>query len=199
MTKKIFITFLAITVMCISLVFPKDKLSENATTLTYTYNDWNEFYTDLVEASKKDLYKYAFLRNVVNEKEVANILNETKDNTWNLISHKEMHGMDMIQAFYVVSPNGHPTVLVFANNSDASYYAISNKLVYMSFDNMYGNSGTSVKVSSTKTEQKKTLVQEFTNEEVYQKFFEKIIKAFDEQLCFFDEEIPLKLSSFTKK
>ena len=171
MTKKIFISFLAITVMCISLVFPKDKLSENATTLTYTYTDWNEFYIDLVEASKKDLYKYAFLRNVVNEKEVANILKETKSNTWNLISYKEMHGMDMIQAFYVVSPNGHPTVLVFANNSDASYYAISNKLVYMSFGNMYGDSGTSVKVSSTKTEQKKKLVQEFSNEEIYQKNF----------------------------
>ena len=130
----------------------------------------------------------------LNEKEVANILKETKSNTWNLISYKEMHGMDMIQAFYVVSPNGHPTVLVFANNSDASYYAISNKLVYMSFDQMFESSVTSVKSSSakSKTEQKKTLEQEFTNEEVYQKFFEKIIKAFDEQLCFFDEEIPLK-------
>ena len=60
-------------------------------------------------------------------------------------------------------------------------------------------SGTSSSVSS-KTEQKKTSVKENTkkNDDVYKEFFEKITKAFDEQICFFDEEIPLKLSNFAK-
>ena len=202
MTKKIIIAILAITVMCISLVFPKDKLSENANTLNYSYTDWKEFYTDLVEASKKDLYQYAYLRNVMNENEATNILKLTKNNTWNLISHKEMQGRDMIQSFYVVSPNGHITVLVFANNTVESYkYAIANKSVSESVK-MVSYSEFSSSVSSTsKSETKKTPVKDNTkkNDDVYKEFFEKITTAFDEQLCFFDEEIPLQLSNFIKK
>ena len=152
MTKKFVICLFIVSFLGISFVFPKDKISEDSTSVNYSYTDWKEFYTDLFNASEKDLYKYAFLRNIVNDYENTNILQISKKNTWTLVSHKEMQGRDMIQSFYVVSPNGHKTVLVLANNDIESYkYAVANKI---SYSEMVVFSATSSSVSS-KTEQKK--------------------------------------------
>ena len=73
MIKKNLIAFILITTFCTSFVFSKDKISETATSLNYLYNDWKEFYTDIIESSKKDLYQYSYMRNTVSEGEKKNI------------------------------------------------------------------------------------------------------------------------------
>ena len=201
--KKYLITFILFTFSFFSFLYAKDKLSESPNSLNYSYVDWSEFYTDIIEASKKDLYQYAYMRNTVNEYETKNILNSIKANSWNLISHKEMNGRDMTLSYFVVSPNNHITVLIFANTDvTLSKYEIASKSSYrlvssVAFSDSFSSTSSVSKSSKENSSQKKTEAQKI-EDDINKKFLEKIISAFDEQLSFFDEEVPLKLSSFSK-
>lgn len=201
--KKYLIAFILFIFSCFSFLYAKDKLSESQNYLNYSYTDWSEFYTDIIEASKKDLYKYSYMRNTVNEYETNNILNSIKSNTWNLFSHKEMNGRDMTLSFYVVSPNAHITVLIFANTDvTSSRYEIANKNSYIlmssvGFSDSFSSTSSTSKSSKESSSQKKNEKQN-NEDDINKKVLDKIVSAFDEQLSFFDEEVPLKLSDFSK-
>ena len=203
MLKKNLIAFILISTFCISFAFSKNKISETATSLNYSYDDWKEFYTDIIESSKKELYQYSYMRNTLSEGETKNILSFAKEKAWNLISHKEMNGRNMIQSFYVVSPNGHITVLMFANNAvTLSSYEIANKNSYATMSVAVYSDSSSISSSVSQnnkdnSSQKKADAQK-NNDDIDKKFLDKVIQAFDEQLSFFDEDVPMKLSDFSK-
>lgn len=129
------------------------------------------------------------MRNTVSEGEIKNILSSAKNNIWNLISHKEMNGRDMVQSFYIVSPNGHITVLILANNPvTLSKYEIAYKssssttksVEYIS-EPLTATQKQSQGKTTSNIEPKKT---EPNLEEINKRFIEKISIAFDEQLFF---------------
>ena len=201
MRKKHFF-FLAFFFILTFFSFSKEKLSEKSDTLAYKYSDWKEFYSDLIEASQKETYKYAFLRNLITDDE-EEITNGLKDNSWKLVSYKFLQERDMIYSFFVVSPNNHSTVLILSNNQVVSnHYKIADKYSNASFRrNDYTSSASSEAVSSAskaKKSPKKTVSEIDQNDEKEKIFLERIIFAFDEQLCFFDEDVPLKLQDFDK-
>ena len=198
--KKRIILSLVLTVLFISSIFPKDKLSEDSTSLAYSYTEWTDFYTDLIDASKNNSYKYAFLRNSIVDEKITAILQASKENAWNLYSYKGLQGRDMIYAFCVVSPNSHKTILILSNNSvEANRYEIANKsyVVAMSSTMSWSSfeESSPKKTSTTKKADTEKSNEDNTNEE----FLKKISSAFDEQLVFFDEEVPLKLVDFSNK
>lgn len=204
------IAIIILSVFLIFSVFSKDKLSESSTSLIYSYAEWSEFYTDLIQAAKTDTYKYAFLKNEFNKDEISNTLKSENDNSWKLLSYKGLQGRDMIYAFYIVSPNMHKTVVIFSNNSiEASKYEIANKNTLKSYSwSAFDEEPVTVKsasvskvTSTTKTSSSNTPKKaDSTKDSDSDKLFiERIIPLFDEQLAFFDEDIPLKLSKFYKK
>ena len=106
----------------------------------------------------------------------------------------------MIYAFCVVSPNSHKTILILSNNSvEANRYEIANK-AYVSTMSVAVSWNSFEEPSPKKSSTTKKADTEKSNEDnTNEEFLKKISSAFDEQLVFFDEEVPLKLVDFSNK
>lgn len=177
--RKIIISFVLM-LICISSFFPKDKIAENADSLTYSYSEWNEFYSDIVETANNPTYNQAYLTNKISNENLENILNTSKNNSWNLKSFKLLSDWEMKYIFIIVSPNKHFTILTFTGSNTG------NRIFYRS-STFSGENSIGREIA------KKRYSDDEDNENI---FIKDIILPFDTQLSFFDEKIPLKFSDF---
>ena len=179
--RKIIISFVLM-LICISAFFSKYKIAENANSLTYSYSEWDEFYSDIVATAKNPTYKRAYLTNRIRNENLESILNTSKNKSWNLKSFKLLSDWEMKYIFIITSPNKHFTILTFSGSNTGS------RIVYHS--SSIGEENPIGREIATKRYSED---DDKNNENI---FIEDIILPFDTQLSFFDEKIPLKFSDF---
>lgn len=163
MKKFLFIFLVVLSTVC----FAKEKISEQSNTLLYKYEDWNEFYEDLVKAINNPTYRYSYLQNVISDGSVYDYYKNTDKSKWQLYSSKEIITGNMNYKFIVISPNQHVTT-IWLSNRDYSYSEYRG--IYLGYS------------SGNKTFQ-----------------LETIQLAYDTQITFFDEEVPMTFTEYLEK